>query len=282
MRITTLIENDGLADHDDLVTEFGLSLHVDTGESQVLFDSGTSGAFADNAATLGIDLGAVDAAVLSHHHFDHGGGLERFFAVNDRAKVYLRRGDLADRYFKGLVVVKRPIGLDLSLFDRFPDRFEFITDTTEIAPGLFLLTRIPQSHTRPEGNSHLFVQSDGGLLPDPFDHELVMVVRGDDGLVVFSGCSHNGILNMVEAATAQWPDEPIRAVIGGFHLIGLPIFNTMAASRDHVEEIGRQMLALGPGRVYSSHCTGRKAFSVLKGVMGDTLQPFHTGSIIEV
>ena len=282
MRVTTLIENDRIEDRDDLVAEFGLSLHVDTGESQVLFDTGTSGAFADNAATLGIELGAVDAAVLSHHHFDHGGGLERFFAVNDRAKVYLRQGDLADRYFKGLVVVKRPIGLDLSLFDRFPDRFEFITDTTEIAPAVFLLTRIPQSHARPKGNSYLFVERDGRLCPDPFDHELVMVVRNDDGLVVFSGCSHNGILNMTDAAAQQWPGEPIRAIIGGFHLIGLPIINTMAGSRDEVEEIGRCILEFGPGKVYTSHCTGEKAFNVLDGVMGETLEAFHTGSIIEV
>jgi len=282
MRITTLIENDGLADRDDLVAEFGLSLHVDTGESQVLFDTGTSGAFADNAATLGIDLGAVDVAVLSHQHFDHGGGLERFLEINQRAKVYLRQSNVVNRFFKGLTEEARPIGLDLSLFDRFSDRFQFVIDTTEIAPGIFLLTEIPSIHERPKGNSHLFVEKGGRLHQDPFDHELVMVVRDLDGLVVFSGCSHHGILNMIEAATDHWPGEWIRSVVGGFHLIGLPIANSMADSRAQVEEIGRRILEIGPAKVYTSHCTGEKAFNVLSDVMGDTLESFHTGSIIEV
>ncbi len=281
MRITTLIENDTLENRDDLVAEFGLSLHIEFGTSRILFDTGSTGAFVDNAEALGIDLGEVDVAVLSHHHFDHGGGLERFFAANARAKVHLLKSDLVGRFFKGQEKVQ-PIGLDLTLFDRFSDRFQFVTDTTKIAPGVFLLTEIPSTHERPKGNSHLFVEKDGELQADPFDHELVMVVRTDDGLVVFSGCSHNGILNMTDAAAQQWPGEPIRAIIGGFHLIGLPIANTMAGSRAQVEEIGRRILEIGPAKVCTSHCTGQKAFNVLSDVMGDTLESFHTGSIIEV
>ena len=87
MRITTLIENNVLENRDDLTAEFGLSLHVQTGGQQILFDSGTSGAFADNAETLGIDLAEVTASVLSHQHFDHGGGLGRFFGSNSSAPV---------------------------------------------------------------------------------------------------------------------------------------------------------------------------------------------------
>ena len=113
MRITTLIENDGIEGRDDLTAEFGLSLHVDTGESRVLFDTGSTGAFADNAKALGIDLGAVDVAVLSHQHFDHGGGLGRFFEINRKAKVYLRQSDVANRYFKDLTEESRPVGIDL-------------------------------------------------------------------------------------------------------------------------------------------------------------------------
>ena len=94
MRITTLIENDRLEGRDDLTSEFGLSLHLATDTHRVLFDTGLTGAFADNAARLGIDLSAVDVAVLSHQHFDHGGGLERFFAENDHATVCLRHSDV--------------------------------------------------------------------------------------------------------------------------------------------------------------------------------------------
>jgi len=282
MRITALIENDVIEDRDDLKAEFGLSIHVQTGDRQILFDTGSSGVFADNAEVLGIDLAKVDAAVLSHHHFDHGGGLDRFLKSNEQAPVYLRQVENADRYFKALAVIKRPIGLDLSLFNRWPDRFEFVSGEREIAPGVFLITEIGSNYARPKGNRHLFVDRDGSLAPDPFDHELVMVVREDDGMVVFSGCSHNGILNMIEAARNRFPEVPIKAVIGGFHLIGIPFFKTMAASRSEVEDMGRKILRLSPGKVYSAHCTGAKGFQVLKGVMSDTLETFHTGSTIEV
>ncbi len=281
MHITTLIENDALEGRDDLIAEFGLSIHIRTGNRQILFDTGTTGAFADNAVVLGIDLSEVDAAVLSHQHFDHGGGLGRFLENNGRAPVYLREAETADRYFKALAVIKRPIGLDLDLLERFPDRFEFIKDEKEIAPGVFLITRIGRAHDRPKGNHHLFVERDGSLIPDPFDHELLMVVLEDDGMVIFTGCSHSGVLNLIEAAVDRFPEVPVKAIIGGFHLIGSPIFNTMAGSNSEVEAIGRKILSFSPSRVYSAHCTGVKGFQALKGVMGDTLESFHTGTCIE-
>jgi len=282
MRITALIENDVLEGRDDLSPEHGLSIHVRTGDRQILFDTGSSGVFADNAEVLGIDLAEVDTAVLSHHHFDHSGGLGRFLEFNERARVYLRQAENADRYLKVFAVIKRPIGLDPGLLDRWPDRFEFVSGEREIAPGVFLITEIGSTYARPKGNRLLFVDRGEGLVPDPFDHEFVMVVHEDEGMVVFSGCSHHGILNMIEAARDRFPDVPIKAVIGGFHLIGNPLFNTMAASRREVEDMGREILRFSPGKVYSAHCTGAKGFKVLKGVMGDSLETFHTGSTIEV
>jgi 7,8-dihydropterin-6-yl-methyl-4-(beta-D-ribofuranosyl)aminobenzene 5'-phosphate synthase len=255
---------------------------VELGDRRILFDTGTSGVFADNAETLDIDLAEVDFAVLSHHHFDHGGGLEKFLEINRTAKVFLGRGQLAQRYFGALGFIKRPIGIDLTLLDRFGDRFEFVEVFQEIAPGVVLIGEIGSTHARPKGNRHLFVERGGSLVPDPFDHELVMVVREDDGMVVFTGCSHSGVLNMIEAAVNRFPGVPIKAVIGGFHLIGLPFLNTMAGSRREIEDIGRDILERSPGKVYTAHCTGPKAYRVLEGVMGDTLQPFHTGTVLEV
>jgi 7,8-dihydropterin-6-yl-methyl-4-(beta-D-ribofuranosyl)aminobenzene 5'-phosphate synthase len=282
MRVTTLIENSMLEGREDLVAEFGLSLHIRRGDLQILFDTGASGAFADNAGRLGIDLEKVDVAVLSHHHFDHGGGLQRFLAINHRARVHLRASGWAPRYFRALVVVKRPIGLDASLFDRFAHRFELVTESMEIAPGVFLLTDIGSKYPRPEGNRHLFVDRGGSLELDPFEHERVLVVREDDGLVVFTGCSHHGILNMIEAARNRFPDTPVKAVFGGFHLVGVPFLDSMSASYEEVESIGRKMLELTAGPVYTAHCTGRKAYGVLSGVMGSSLRPFSTGTSVEV
>jgi 7,8-dihydropterin-6-yl-methyl-4-(beta-D-ribofuranosyl)aminobenzene 5'-phosphate synthase len=243
---------------------------------------GSSDAFASNAAKLDVDVSETALAAVSHQHFDHGGGLEHFLETNQRAPVYLRKSPISNRWFKALVVLKRPIGLDPEVFERFADRIEFVDEMLAIAPGIHLLTDIGSAHQRPRGNAHLFAEKDGALVPDRFDHELLMVIREDDGMVVFSGCSHHGILNMIDAVTAQFPGVPIKAVFGGFHLIGLPFYNSMAARRSEVRVIGLRILENVRGTVYTGHCTGRKAFSVLKDVMGDTLQLFPTGSCVEV
>lgn len=83
MRITVLIEN--TCKRSDLNAEHGLSLFIETGGLRILFDTGASRAFADNAAQLGIDLRSVDMAILSHGHYDHGGGIARFLELNFHA-----------------------------------------------------------------------------------------------------------------------------------------------------------------------------------------------------
>jgi 7,8-dihydropterin-6-yl-methyl-4-(beta-D-ribofuranosyl)aminobenzene 5'-phosphate synthase len=101
-------------------------------------------------------------------------------------------------------------------------------------------------------------------------------------MVVFTGCSHQGILNLVDAARAQLPGVPIKAVFGGFHRVGLPFYDSMAASRGEVRDIARQVVDRVEGTVYSGHCTGHKAFGVLAGAMGDRLKPLRTGTAVDV
>jgi 7,8-dihydropterin-6-yl-methyl-4-(beta-D-ribofuranosyl)aminobenzene 5'-phosphate synthase len=282
MRVTALVENNRLEDREDLEPEFGLSMLVELGESKVLFDMGATSVYASNAARLDIDISEIDVAVVSHHHFDHGGGLEHFLENNQKATVYLREAPRAQRWFKAFAVLKRPIGLDLGVLERFEDRLEFVDERREIAPGAFLLTAIESRHFKPRGNRRLFIEHDGGFKRDPFDHELMMVVHEDDGMVVFTGCSHSGVLNMIETAQKQFSGTPIKAVIGGFHLIGLPFYNSMAASRSEVRAIGREILERIDGHVYTGHCTGEKAYRVLDGVMGERLKPFRTGTSVEL
>ncbi len=105
MKITALIENTSAR---GLPTEHGLSLFVETAEHKFLFDMGQTDLFARNAETLGIALSKVDFAVLSHGHYDHGGGLNTFLALNDHAPVYMSRYAFEPHY-NG---TEKNIGLD--------------------------------------------------------------------------------------------------------------------------------------------------------------------------
>ena len=87
MRIVTLVEN--TSRRQDLTAEHGLSLYIETGSHKILFDAGQSAAFADNAEKLGIDLTQADLAVLSHGHYDHGGGLGKFLETNYLGRIKL-------------------------------------------------------------------------------------------------------------------------------------------------------------------------------------------------
>ena len=282
MEITTLVENELARDHRDLEAEFGLSLLIEHADQRILFDTGAAGAAMRNASLLGIDLRQVDAVVLSHHHFDHGGGLPAFFAINSHAKVYLRHPPAGKEFFRALWVVSRYIGLEEGLLERFKDRFVFVDTLTEFLPAAYIVTNISHRHALPKGDRYLYLKQEDGYVHDPFSHELVMVVRDDDGLTVFTGCGHSGVLNMVDSVIEHFPDNRIKAVVGGFHLVGIPVPETMAGSKDEMRALAQEMRRLPVDAYWTGHCTGHKAFEILKEGLGAKLGAFHTGTALTI
>jgi 7,8-dihydropterin-6-yl-methyl-4-(beta-D-ribofuranosyl)aminobenzene 5'-phosphate synthase len=99
MEIISLVENTGLLNRKDLRTEDGLSLFILSKDQQILFDTGISGNFHLNAQKLNVNIAKVTHSVISHHHFDHGGGLLTFLKANHQAKVYLRNSSTEQFYF---------------------------------------------------------------------------------------------------------------------------------------------------------------------------------------
>ena len=115
--VKTLIENTRLNDRDDLTSEHGVSMHIKFGDTNILFDTGSSGNFITNAAKLNVDIREVDILVISHAHRDHGGGLNHFFKVNSKAKIYMHENSKKDYFYKD-----HNIGLDTELLSKFKNR----------------------------------------------------------------------------------------------------------------------------------------------------------------
>ena len=274
MRIRTLIENNPHPDRDDLGAEHGVSFFVEVKDHVYLSDVGQSGSFADNARSLGVDLSQVEVLAISHHHYDHGGGLGRFFEENQHAKVFMRQASTEDFVVDSPPDPLRYIGLDKGLLKAHSNRIEMIEENQEVAPGLHLLTDIPDRYPKPDGDLRLqILRQDGGLRSDEFKHEIVTVIEGETGLVLLTGCGHNGVLNMLAAVHQAFPDRAVQAVIGGFHL--------HHEGRDEILEVSEKLLAEEIPVVVSGHCTGKKALSMLEDCLGKRFQRLFTGMTLE-
>lgn len=135
MKATVVVDNRG---NGILSGEWGLCIYIKYGEKHILLDTGASDLFVQNAEKLGLDLTAVDAAVLSHAHYDHANGMEAFFRCNSRAKFYVGHTCGADCYYKKLFL-RRYIGVPKTVLQDFRDRIVYAgKEPTEILPGVYL------------------------------------------------------------------------------------------------------------------------------------------------
>ena len=240
MRITVLLENTSAC---GWPTEHGLSLLAETENLRFLFDMGQTDLFSRNARALGVDLNSVDFAVLSHGHYDHGGGLRTFLEENDHAPVYMSRNAFephfndADRY----------IGIDPALQDS--DRIVFVDEEKQIAPGFTLLSRPDAVRLVDVGSGGLTVRRGNRVLPDDFRHEQYLQVEENGKRILFSGCSHRGILNIM-----HWfcPD----VLIGGFHLFRFPLDEMLSSCAEALNAY--------PTVYYTCHCTGTEQYQFMR------------------
>lgn len=251
MKLVTLVENSRC--REDLICEHGLSLYLETGEHKILFDMGQSGAFWDNAETLGVDLKAVDFGMLSHGHYDHGGGMGVFLERNHYADIYVNQYAFESHFNAS----GKDIGLNPAILG---GRIRFVKERLELAPGISVET-VPFGPADTAGMTTL------GGRPEDFRHEQYLLVEEQGKRILISGCSHKGIVAIAEHFR---PD----ILVGGFHF--------MKTEDERVlREAAEKLMALDC-LYYTGHCTGDRQFAFLKEIMGDRLQSIRTGSLMEV
>lgn len=265
MRIITLIENTPGAP--GCVHEHGLSLYVETARHTLLMDTGATGAFADNAAALGLDLSRVDTVVLSHGHYDHAGGLLRLVELAPHARIYMQRGAGRDFYHGD-----RYIGIDKAILD-LPN-LHLLDGDCRLDEELFLFAGITGRRFWPRSNLELRTTApDGTPVQDDFSHEQCLVIAQEGKHILLSGCAHNGILNILDRYRQLFGADPDVAV-SGFHMKQADPYTPeqWAVIDDTARELARYHT-----RFYTGHCTGKPAQERLLARMGDQLHPLHSG-----
>ena len=257
MKVTSLLDN--VSDRPELACEHGLSLYIEADGKKILFDMGHTRIFAENAEKLGVDLSAVDFAVVSHGHWDHGGGIPYFLEINPTAPVYLSRWGFDPYYDEKSGDYA---GLDTAL--RENPRIVLIGDEPTLTPHMFLCSCNGRERRDPFGSFGLSSRRGGVTQPDDFRHEQYLVIEEDGKRVVVSGCSHKGILNILD-----WLKPDV--LIGGFHFMMMEPGPELDRYADALERSGVTF--------YTGHCTGQKQFEAMQARLSRT-RSLSTGESI--
>ncbi|MGI6084749.1 MAG: MBL fold metallo-hydrolase [Acetivibrionales bacterium] len=274
MIIKTLVENTSISK--DFGSEHGLSFYIETNAHKILFDVGASELFLKNAKKLNVDISDIDYLIISHGHYDHGGGLRAFLRENTKAEVFLQHLAFENYYALRSNDKFDYIGLDENL--KHNRQIVLTSDRFFIGKGIQVFSNIIQKESLPISNRSLFMEQNGQMVRDTFAHEQNLIIEEAGKMFLVTGCAHNGIVNILEQFNylkGRMPDY----VTGGFHLSG-----RSSESCENLETIDRisKYLIDTNAKYYTCHCTGVEPYNSLKAIMGDRIDYLSAGSIINL
>lgn len=255
LTITTLIENTG-GEHLGLQSEHGLSFYIEKDGCHILFDTGQSGRFIENASQLKIDLTTLDYVVLSHGHYDHSGGIKALSDLTCDFKLIMGEGFFNDKYgFKNNSWQFLGNSFDESFLSQKKIEYQFVNQPLiELIPDVYVISQFPRIHNDEVINPRFKIRKNEQLVDDHFDDEVLVAVDTDDGLVVILGCSHPGMKNMLDA-TVKLLNRPVYAILGGTHLVEAND-SSLKTSLEYLNNDDLKVIGV-------SHCTGKPAMEYL-------------------
>lgn len=272
MKIMSIIEN---TTSKGLHVEHGLSLYILKDDGQkVLFDMGLSGMFVHNAESLELSIADIDVAVISHGHYDHGGGLKAFLQENHKAEVYIHKDAFHPHYSlrdKGLHF----IGIDKDWAEN--ERLVYCDNQRDINDTMTLFADVKGNCCYPFGNRLLFGPSE--TENDDFRHEQNLLIREGEKLVLFAGCAHRGIVNILRKAEEVAGKAPTH-VFAGMHLVKSGLSSTEEDS--FITELASELMKHKECMFYTMHCTGEEQYKKLKSIMGRQIEYMACGDKIMI
>ncbi|HEY8891370.1 MAG TPA: MBL fold metallo-hydrolase [Clostridium sp.] len=276
LKITTLIENNP-DDNNLLSSEHGLSLYIEIDEMKILFDTGQSGDFIKNAEKLNVDLSNLKYVVLSHGHYDHTGGFRNLVDKIGNSYKLIAGKDFFNNKYK--LVEKdnyKHIGnsFDKKYIRQNNIQVKYIEeDIFYITENIMIFSNFKISNDIEQINKIFQIKQDENYVVDNFSDEIVLVVRHEKGLLVIVGCSHVGIVNILENIVER-TGMSIYGIVGGTHLVEADE-QRLKTTMNYFKEKNICILAM-------SHCTGKYAVEKIRHEFVDEFVYNTTGNIIEI
>jgi len=276
LKITTLIENMP-DDKGKLVYEHGFSALVEVDGIKILFDTGQTGDFLKNADVMDVDLSELDAVVLSHGHYDHTGGVPKLLSgLKKRTPFYIGREFFCPKYklledgtykYNG-----NPFRKEELLAEDHLAEVRFVSENvTELFENVYLFKNFKRITEYETVNPKFFVRKEQGYEQDFFIDEIALGIRSKEGLVLIVGCSHVGIVNILEHIKKE-TNLTVAAVLGGTHLV--------EADERRLEQTAEALKQYGVKLVAVSHCTGEAGMKLLQQEFGEGFVRNNTGNIL--
>jgi len=252
IRIVVLVEN--TVSGPGLSAEHGLSFWIEYGDKRILFDTGQSDLLIRNAQTLGINLGRIDAIVLSHGHYDHTGGLAAVLDVGPKATIYLHTAALNTKFARQDTNV-RSIGMsdltkDVVRTQVDKGKVVLTEKPTEIFTGLYVTGQIPRVTSFEDIDSSFFADKYCRYV-DTLPDDQAMFFDSPKGLVILLGCAHSGVANTLHYVVKLSGQNRIYAVLGGMHLWN--------AGKQRIEQTINVFRKYNVQKIGIAHCTGEHA-----------------------
>lgn len=297
MELLTLIENTTF--HENLTAEHGLSFLIKTNGKNILFDTGTSGIFMDNLLKLNENPDDIDYIVLSHGHYDHTGGMKKIleyykakYLKNEYPKdrklpeIFLKKEAL---YFKYKKVNNDFIDKGFKIrknLKNYPNKIIFIDKYHKLNDNIYILGNIKRYNDFEGENPGYFYFDDFSndsdnenfsdtlfkkSKPDIFNDEIVLIIKDKkvNTLNIITGCSHNGIINIVKTAINFFKINKINIVAGGFHL--------KAKSHNYILKIINEFKKIDFNLIGINHCSGFEAYRLFKNEFNEKVKYLSTG-----
>ena len=277
MQIINLVENE--LGSSGCEAAHGLSFYVETKNHKLLFDTSPSEVVLRNAQKLGVDLTVIDTVILSHGHYDHSGGILAFVEINPQAKIYMQHNAGGEYYaFDGEDKGFRYIGIDKKILSL--PQVQLLKGDTKIDDELQVFTVDNRAFPLPSTNKRLRELCNGQYIQDDFKHEQNLLLTCEGKKILFCGCAHNGILNVMETLERKLGSDSLPdLVIGGFHLMKRTEFSQ--ADTAEVTEIANRLKSY-KAHFATCHCTGLLVFNQMKEIMGGQLSYVYSGDEVKI